>query len=143
MAYLPRSAMAFAADLHHDFRDFQADQRLETIIDWVSFVSDTYLNAARLLAAKDDPIADCLRADPLFDARTVWGCHDLMAIHWRYRWLDLALEGKHRTVDWPFTPLSVRTYRDLQDTFRGWLFAEASAASFQHKDRVPARGVSP
>lgn len=126
MAYLPRSAMAFPTDLHHDFRDFQADQRLDTIATWVGLASQTYLDATRLLGAEQDPIADCLRADPRFDARTIWGCHDIMAVHWRARWLDLALRGKHRVVALPYTQHPIYTYRDLQNTFLRWLLDETA-----------------
>ncbi len=132
MAYFPRSEMAFSGDIHHDFRDFQIERRLDTISEWVGLAAQTYLNAARMMNQMSDPIADCLAADHIFDARTVGAVHDHLASHWRAYWLEPALSGTHLQVAPPFKCVPIYTYRDLLYTFRRWLLDETY--SWSHSD---------
>lgn len=132
MAYLPRSAMTFPGDIH---RDFQIERRLDTISEWVGLAAQIYLNAARMLDLMSDPIADCLAADHIFDARTVWAVHDHMANHWRAHWLERALAGTHLRVEPPFKCVPIYTYRDLQYAFRRWLLEEPRLWSVSNAPR--------
>jgi hypothetical protein len=136
MAYVPRSDMAFPGDIHHDFRDFQNDDRLEIIARWVGLAAEIYVQAARIVGRPDDPIADCLTADDLLDARTVMPAHDHMARHWRAHWLPRALSGTHLTVEPPFKCVPVYTYRDLQDAFTTWLLRETELWSRRNIPRL-------
>ena len=61
----------------------QQELRLIALAHVLNRASAAYLAAAELLEARDDPIADCLRADEVFDLRRVVVFHDHLAEHWR------------------------------------------------------------
>lgn len=130
MAYVPRTLMVFPGDIQHDFRDHQLDLRLDTISRWYGRAADHYLRGWRILGRPPDAIADCLCAEEVFDARTLWAAHDLLAAHWRARLMAQVVKGPHtgRSLlsetehgDLPDRMILRRSYNGRIALFRFWL----------------------
>lgn len=123
MAYSARSPQNFRGDLQHDVRDFMLDNRAGTTAVLAGEAARAYLAAAHLLDRHGDPVADCLREDPLFDLRTLWVAHDLLAAHWRACFLPrfLALDPSVRRQ---LEGERFCSYRLLLRAFVGWIGAE-------------------
>lgn len=87
MAYQPRSRPNFPTDRHHDVRDAMLAARGDTVAMWTGQAAEEYLAACRMLAIRDDPIADSLETFNTFDLASFAVAHDVMAAHWRHRHL--------------------------------------------------------
>ncbi len=122
MAYTPRSKPAFRTDLQHDIRDDLLDNRLATLTLWSDVATGAYLAAAGLLDIRDDPVAICLAADDVYDARTLWLAHDRMAAHWRQAHLPSRLAPGPIDLDGESGKLV--TYAGMRACFRRWLLGE-------------------
>lgn len=130
MAYAPRSRPAFPGDRQHDVRDHQLDLRLDTLAGWVGTAAGLYLRAAIIVGVEaSDPIADTLRADDRFDARTLWVVHDHMAAAWRAHEMPRILaepfrfigaEDDRSVMTWAPSGLMMLFRRSLKDQTEGW-----------------------
>jgi hypothetical protein len=123
MAYSPRSPQNFRNDLHHDVRDFILDNRAGTTAALAEAAARAYLSAAHLLGRPDDPVADCLQNEPRFDLRTLWVAHDMLAAHWRSRYLPLFISVdpsiRRYLLWWNFC-----SYKAVLNGFQDWIVAE-------------------
>ncbi len=125
MAYVPKSAIHFRGDLHHDFRDFQYEQRFALIEEMVGQADITYLSAAALLDVRDDPIADYLHAEARFYGVNFMGMHDHLAAFWRKRILPAQLAKKHLEEDFPDGKTRLTcSYAALHLNFSNWAMAQ-------------------
>jgi len=125
MAYTPRTRPAFRTDIHHDIRDDLLDGRLKTLTLWSDAAAGAYLSAAGLLDIRDDPVAICLAADDVYDARTLWLSHDRMAAHWRQAHLPARLAPG--PVDLGGESGKLVTDAGIRACFRRWLLGETRA----------------
>jgi hypothetical protein len=136
MRYSSTSRRSFPQDRHDEFRDYMLYHRNETLSHWVGEIATIYLRAARLLAAKDDPIAICLE-DEVFDARTLWVVHDHLAAHWRAKFLEKNLtEGPAFVIGRTGNEVFRASYSGLIGMFRFWVLNNTRHWSVKTPDLV-------
>lgn len=123
MAYTPRSKPNFQGDIQHDVRDFLLDHRAVTLGMITGRCVDAYLRVAALVAAKDDPLADCLVESVQFDMRTLQIAHDHLAAFWRCQNFPIRRASPAPRVN---GERALVTPQDCLNGFRTWLRQECA-----------------
>jgi hypothetical protein len=141
MTYSPKSRPNFAGDTQHDFRDYQYQVWQPTVASIVGLACQKYLIAARMLGRLDDPIADCLAADDLFDAQSFWVFYAHLAAFWRKTVLPKRLQwdvirfnvytGYPKNRDFPCP-----SYAGLQDSFQNYALAFVDAWALHRPEYI-------
>lgn len=83
MSYEPVTRPVFPGDDWHELRDYLYDRKADVMSRVVGRVTDMYQRAAVVMGREDDAVAQSLRADKLFDLRTMYVTHGHLAAYWR------------------------------------------------------------